>query len=490
MRSKTQAAIQNFSNLRVLVIGEAMLDMYLRGSANRICREAPVPIVDIKSSIPQPGGAANTALNLHDLGAQVEFLSVIGDDHNGYILREALSRRGINTSGLLMSEQRETMTKHRVSAGDHLLVRFDSGSGEPLEHEDEKRLIGRLAARFHKVDAIVVSDYGYGILTDRVIRSIQKLQDKKESLLVIDAKALDKYAASRPTAVKPNYQELTTLLSITSPAPAGKRAQQLEPLGTKLLRATGARYVAATIDTEGALVFRKDGKPYRTYSNPAEHIQAVGAGDSYVSGLTLGLAAGLKVETAAELAQAAAKIVVQKKGTATCLQNELIQYFGAGSKSVAGLDDLQERIEQWRRVGQRIVFTNGCFDILHSGHVEYLRKAKALGDVLVLGINADASIRRLKGPKRPINTLEDRSRVLDGLDSVDLIVPFEDDTPEELIKIVKPDFFAKGGDYTLATLPEAPLVQALGGTVHIIPFRDGRSTSKIITKIEQLAIDS
>lgn len=480
------ATINRFSDLKALVIGDAMLDVYLDGAANRICREAPVPIVDIRDIKTMPGGAANTAVNLAQLGAKVHYLSVVGKDQEAALLKDALARHGLDTSLIMCDETRRTITKQRVAAGSQLLVRFDAGTTEVICGEYEDRIIEALAKNFHEVDAVVVSDYGYGILTDRVISVLGALQRKKENILIIDAKSLDKYSHVGATVAKPNYQELVTLLSITKPAAIGYRAEQIRCYGTKLLRKTGTKYVAATIDIEGALLFQHGKKPYRTFSKPVENTKAAGAGDTYVGALALALASGASIEDAGEIARSAAMVILQKSGTATCTQKELSHRFGSSTKYIHDWCELERQFGLYRKEGARTVFTNGCFDLLHSGHVTYLEQARKLGDVLVLALNSDDSIKRLKGNNRPINTLYERIRILSGLESVTLVTSFEEDTPARLLGRIKPDVYVKGGDYSIKNLPEAPVVLGYGGRVEIMPFVQERSTTNIITRIKNL----
>lgn len=486
MNSEYLATINRFSGLNVLVIGDAMLDVYLDGSANRICREAPVPIVDIKDVKAVPGGAANTAVNLAQLGAGVHYLSVVGCDHEAELLKEALVRHGLDISLIICDQTRRTLTKQRVAAGNQLLVRFDTGTTEAICGLHEKQMIATLKEKFHEVDAVVVSDYGYGIVTDEIIAVLGVLQRKKENILVIDAKSLDKYSRVGATVAKPNYQELVTLLAITEPAVIGHRSEQVKLHGRRLLEKTGARYVAATIDIEGAMLFQHGREPYRTFSKPVENTRAAGAGDTYVGALTLALASGASIEVAGEIAKSAAVVILQKSGTATCTQNELSQYFGSSSKYIHDWQELKSHVDIFRKEGKRMVFTNGCFDLLHSGHVTYLEQARALGDILILGLNSDASIKRLKGSNRPINNLHERIRILSGLESVTLITSFEEDTPISLLDVIRPDVYVKGGDYTLDNLPEAPVVLRYGGKVEIMPFVQDRSTTNIITRIKSL----
>ena len=486
MDNEYLATINHFGNLSVLVIGDAMLDVYMDGSAERICREAPVPIVDIREVKAVPGGAANTAANLAQLGATVHYISVVGSDHEAKMLKEALANHGLDTSLVLCDPARRTLTKQRVTAANQLLVRFDSGTTAAVNPDYERQVISNVKDYFHGVDAVIVSDYGYGILTDKVIGVLGILQRKKESILVIDAKSLDKYSHVRATVAKPNYQELVRLLAITESTASGNRSEQIKRHGQRLLKKTGTKYVAATLDIDGALLFQHGKEPYRTYSKPVENTKAAGAGDTYVSALTLALASGASIETAGEIARAAAVVILQKSGTATCTRSELGHYLGNGSKYVADWQELKNRINHLRKEARRIVFTNGCFDLLHSGHVTYLDQARALGDALVLGLNSDASIKRLKGNNRPINNLQERIRILSGLEAVTLMTSFEEDTPINLLDIIQPDLYVKGGDYTINNLPEAPVVLGYGGKIEIMPFVQDRSTTNIISKIKNL----
>jgi D-beta-D-heptose 7-phosphate kinase/D-beta-D-heptose 1-phosphate adenosyltransferase len=244
-----------------------------------------------------------------------------------------------------------------------------------------------------------------------------------------------------------------------------------------------AQIAAITLDRDGALFFERGREPYRTYARPVEHSRAAGAGDTFAAALGLALAAGGDLAAAAEIASAASAVVVAKEGTAVTTAAEVIGYLAAGDKYCPDRGALATRLESHRREGRRVVLTNGCFDLIHRGHIAYLSAAKALGDVLVVGVNSDVSVRRLKGPERPINALEDRVQVLAALSSVDHVVPFDEDTPVALVRAVRPDVFVKGGDYTPSMLPEAPVVESLGGVVRILPYVEDRSTTSMIARI-------
>jgi D-beta-D-heptose 7-phosphate kinase / D-beta-D-heptose 1-phosphate adenosyltransferase len=484
------STIDGFAQRKLLVIGEAMLDSYLSGVSTRLNREAPVPIVDIQERVYVPGGAANTAVNLRSLGASVALLSVIGADEDGAHLMSALEQSGVPTEHVLQESGRATLSKQRIMAGSHMIVRVDQGTTSPAGPDVESRLIARLVRLFLESDAVVISDYDYGVITPRVLSTLEKLQKEHPHLIIVDSKRLGAYKTLNVTAVKPNYEEALQLLGLEKQPDDEGRVRQLEKAGRRLLDVTGARIAAITLDHSGALIFRAgDETPYRTYAKPEPNSRAAGAGDTFVSALAASLAGGVALEHAAEIASAAASIVVAKNGTAACQAEELKGYFSTHEKFISDIFQLALRVTYYRRSGHKIVFTNGCFDILHSGHTAYLNRAKALGDILIVGLNSDDSVRRLKGPSRPINTLDDRAQVLAALSCVDHIVSFDSDTPHELIRMIRPDVFVKGGDYTRQTLGEAGLVEEQGGRVEILPYLAEYSTTGVIEKIRNIFMD-
>lgn len=478
----TLEVVAGFSRLHVLVIGDAMLDSYLLGRSTRLSREAPAPIVDITSRVDAGGGAANTAANVSALGATTTLLTVLGDDEDGDRLISCLARDGVRTDQAIRIRGRSTLAKQRVVAEPQLIVRFDQGTTQPVEGADEAELIARLRRLFLASDAVVVSDYGYGVLTPRVVAALAELQRSAPRTVVVDAKDLPKYRDVNPTMVKPNFDEALVLLGLSRTAEADRARLVIEHAPVFFER-TGACRVAVTLDSDGALLLEPDGTWYRTYAAAAPHARAAGAGDTFVATLALALAAGGTPTVAAELASAASGVVVQRDGTTTCDADDLCAVLAGDGKIVVGEDELRAVVNAYRHAGRRIVLTSGCFDIVHRGHVTYLSQAKALGDVLIVALNSDDSVRRLKGPERPLNTFEDRARVLEGLSCVDHVVVFGEDTPEEVIRLIGPDVFAKGGDYTHDTLPETALVEALGGAVSILPYIDGASTSRVIELI-------
>jgi D-beta-D-heptose 7-phosphate kinase/D-beta-D-heptose 1-phosphate adenosyltransferase len=482
--SASVAAVDAIRGKRVLVIGEAILDAYITGHVDRLCREAPVPILNVGQWADAAGGAANAAANVRSLGGEPIFVSVTGADAEGARLRAALASAGVDDGFVLARPERSTLSKQRLLAGDQMLLRFDSGSTEPVADEGVADLLEALEAGHARADAVLVSDYGYGVLTEVVRDALAELQARRPVPLVVDARDLPIYARCRPAAVKPNYAEAAQLLGERELHDSTARPVQMGAAGERLLERTGARIVALTLDRDGTIAFEAGRPAYRTYATAARSARAAGAGDTFAATLALGLAVGLDVPTLAELASAAASVVVTRDGTSTCGANELRALLATvRGKRIDGTGALAERIARERAAGRRIVFTNGCFDILHRGHVTYLNRAKALGDVLVVAVNDDATVRALKGRDRPINPLEDRLGVLEALSCVDVVVPFSEPTPAALIEAARPDVFVKGGDYTRDRLPEAELVEHLGGEVRLLPYVADHSTSAIVQRV-------
>jgi D-beta-D-heptose 7-phosphate kinase/D-beta-D-heptose 1-phosphate adenosyltransferase len=475
--------LDRFAGLRVLVIGEAMLDSYLSGQASDMCREAPVPVVSLTGRQDVPGGAANTAANLVELGADVTLLTVVGDDPEAETLCRALWARRVRHSSVLRWAGRRTLAKHRVMAGTQILVRFDQGDTGPIPAEAERALISRLEARFPACDAVLITDYAYGVLTPRVIAALARLQRAYRTVLVADAHHLPAYREVGLTAATPNYEEAIALVGARPLRDPAARAAQIAGYGALLLERTGAAMVAVTIDREGALFLEPETPPYRTCARPASLPHVSDAGNTFAGVLTLALAAGAATPDAAELASAAAALVVARPGTKACTAAELRAALSGQEKLPGDVAALLPLVERARQAGRRIVFTNGCFDILHRDHITYLSHAKALGDLLIVGVNSDASVRRLKGEGRPINPQDDRMSVLATLSCVDYVLLCDELMLENLIRAIRPDVFVKGGDYTRETLPEAPLVEELGGRVEILPYLADRSTTQMIGRV-------
>lgn len=471
-----------FHGRRVTILGDPLLDVYLDGRVERLCREAPIPVVQVHAVRDAPGGAGNVAVNAAALGARVRLIGLIGDDPDGTRLRRALDAAGVHTADTISIASRHTVSKHRVVGDAQILARFDQGAHQAPGAAEATMLCDRLRRALGDAEVVIVSDYGYGTVCTEVIALLAARAARGSPHVIADGRDLRRLAPIQPAAVKPSFDEVTRLLGGAANAPADRMDWVSAHAGAILARA-GARIAAVTLDREGAVVIERGRASYRTYARPARASRSTGSGDTFVAAFGLALAAGADTPEAAEIASAAAAVVVGKDGTAACSARELHELIAGGEKRLDDVAALRERVAAARGRGQRIVFTNGCFDILHRGHVTLLNRAKGLGDLLIVGVNSDASVRRLKGVTRPINLLEDRLKVLAALSYVDYVIAFDGDSPRELIADVRPDIYAKGGDYTRATLPETPLVESLGGAVRILPLVEDRSTTHLIARI-------
>jgi D-beta-D-heptose 7-phosphate kinase / D-beta-D-heptose 1-phosphate adenosyltransferase len=475
--------LARFPAQRVLVLGDALLDGWLAGHPSRLCREGPVAVVDIDDRAYACGGAANTAVNVAALGGRAALVATIGDDAAGWRLRAELAAAGVTVTAPPVPG-RSTPVKSRVLADGQVVARVDEGDTGPVPEAEARRLIAAARTILDAgCDAVVVCDYAAGTLTGAVRAWLGRVRDRVP-LLVVDAHDLARWAHLRPDLVTPNGHEAAVLLGEAMPA-GPDRVDWLGARAGRLGTAAGARTVAVTLDADGAVLFEAGSVVARTFTRPVPAARTIGAGDVYAAALTLGLAAGGPVGPAAELAQRAAEIAVSGTGTARCTAPELAAALDGGRviDRVVERARLARLVAQHRAAGRRIVFTNGCFDVLHRGHVGYLEEAARLGDVLVVAVNSDASVRRLKGADRPVNPVEDRVAVLAALACVDHVVVFAEDSPRDLIALVRPDLYVKGGDYPPELIPEAGLVRALGGEVRSLEYLPDRSTTEIIQRI-------
>ncbi|MFB7631303.1 D-glycero-beta-D-manno-heptose 1-phosphate adenylyltransferase [Streptomyces sp. NPDC056149] len=482
MTSDLLALLTAMAGVRTVVVGDAIVDGYVTGDPVGLGREAPVPVVEVTGARDQCGGAANVAANLTALGARTRLLAVVGADPAGRRLRRALASAAVGTEHLLTDRTRSTVVKTRVLAPRQMLLRMDEGSRRPLGPSASAALAARLTEQLHWCDAVIACDYDYGTFTPEVRAALAA--SPRRPLLVVDSRAPAAFRAIRPDAVTPNHAETLDLLGLPAPARGRGRVRQMMDHAEQVLERSGANLAAITLDRDGAVIVQAGRPSLRTYAD-GEFGMTIGAGDTFTAALAMALATGADPGTAAELASSAADIAVRKPGTAHCTAEELRRRLSETGKLLAD-GELPRWLTDVPHRAQRVVFTNGCFDILHGGHVSLLSRAKALGGLLVVGVNSDASVRRLKGPARPVIPLSERMRVLAALGCVDLVVPFEADSPTELIARLRPDHYVKGSDYTRRTLPEAPLVERLGGSVELLSTVDDLSTSKIIRDIHAL----
>lgn len=484
MKTTIKKNISNFKKLKILVVGDAILDTYIYGNTDKICREAPVPVFNATGQKFCCGGAANTALNVSALGAETYFLSVVGKDANAKELYEILQANHIHTELIVNDKSRETIAKKRVIASSNIILRIDEGTVSEINENLEKELIKKFLSVVNSVDAVLVSDYGFGVITEKFIKTVGQVKTEFSKPVIVDSKNLSRFKDIHPHAVKPNYQEMLQLLNLAKVA-TEQRPEQVIKNEDLLLAITGAQNIAVTLDETGMILLRKEKKPFFISSIPKEAKNTIGAGDTFISALTLCIALHLNMETAAEIASAAAAIVVEKEDTTLCTNMQLKSYFNDIPKYLSTNEDLINTISELKERGKKIVFTNGCFDLIHKGHIALLNQAKKAGDVLIVGVNNDDSARKVKGRDRPVNTLEDRLAVLGALQSIDYLVAFSEISPLHLIKEVHPDVFVKGADYTETSIPEADLLKKLGCEIKIIPHMHDISTTNMIQRINE-----
>jgi D-beta-D-heptose 7-phosphate kinase / D-beta-D-heptose 1-phosphate adenosyltransferase len=467
---------------RVLVVGDAILDAWVSGECHRLCREAPAPVLNVTGQRFAPGGAANTAVNLAALGADVALVAVTGDDREGELLRRELDDAGVDTGAVVAVPGRATMTKRRLVAGGQLLARVDDGDSEGVGEPAAHRLRRAIATGLDRVDAVLVCDYGLGLPRSAVLAA---LAGHDRPFVAVDAHDPQRWAALRPDLVTPNVAEVERLLGV--PLPAGERLDFLLEREPELHRRTGARAVVVTMDRDGTVLLA-DGEPaHRTWAEPVPDKQTAGAGDTFVATTCLGRVVGLPMTAAVELGQAAADVVVRKGGTAVCDTALLAQRLGRFRTALLSADQVADRVAEHRLAGRRIVFTNGCFDLLHTGHIACLNQAKRFGDVLVVAVNSDRGVRRLKGDGRPVHPADDRAAVLAALSCVDHVTVFDTDDAGDLVRLLRPDVYVKGGDHAAESLPEAAAVRECGGEVRLTDHLPERSSTAVIDRIRAAA---
>ncbi|MGA1370274.1 MAG: bifunctional D-glycero-beta-D-manno-heptose-7-phosphate kinase/D-glycero-beta-D-manno-heptose 1-phosphate adenylyltransferase HldE [Pseudomonadales bacterium] len=468
--------LPSLHSVHVLVVGDVMLDRYWRGSARRVSPEAPVPVIDVEQIDERPGGAANVALNVASLGARVTLLGATGQDATADTLEALLQAAGVDCR-FLRAPEWTTVLKLRVVSQNQQLLRADFEQPLPLQHH--AALFDRFAALLPAATVVVLQDYDKGVLADPapfIARAravgIPVIVDPKH-------KPFSHYAGA--DLLKPNLQEFSAAFGASvDEADLANRARDA-------CRDLDVNAIVITRGGRGMSVIERSGAVAHLPALPAEVYDVTGAGDTAAAALAITRSLGWSVPDCARVANVASGIAVGKSGTAAVTGPELAHGLRSGSGSDRGIiarDTLQDIVAAARRNGARIVFTNGCFDILHAGHVAYLEEARALGDRLIVAVNDDASVRRLKGAGRPLNPLERRQRVLAGLASVDWVTAFAEDTPEALLAELRPDVLVKGGDYAADAVVGAELVQGYGGAVAVLGLVEDCSTTAIVDRIQ------
>ena len=482
MNIETQ--LNNIKTKKILVIGDIMLDKYFFGESKRLSPEAPVPVLHKTKETIVLGGASNVTRNLVRAIQDVSIMSVIGNDEEGKILKKILENNKIHTDLLILDKDRTTTVKTRmIGPNNTQMLRLDVEDTTPISNEISDKMIKLYEANIEKFDIIIISDYKKGVLNVQNTAELIKIANKHNKRTLIDTKEPSYAKYKDAYLIKPNLDELRNLtkMSVNNDEEVVKAANELR-------LQTGAEYVLATRGKDGMTLV--DGKSFQHIRGVSKEVYDVsGAGDTVISYLAVGLANDFEIGDTARLANIASSIEVSKMGTYAVSIDEIKEHINKENdvsydNKLPSVDELAKILQAEREKGKKIVFTNGCFDIFHVGHSRYLRQASTYGDILVVGVNSDASVKRLKGPKRPIISEEERMELLADLQCVSYVVKFQEDTPYELIKKLQPDIITKGGDYKPEEVVGKDIVEARGGKVVICKLVEGKSTTNIITKIK------
>jgi D-beta-D-heptose 7-phosphate kinase / D-beta-D-heptose 1-phosphate adenosyltransferase len=464
---------------KILVIGDLMIDHYLWGSCDRISPEAPVQIVNVECESTVLGGAGNVINNLNALGAQVSVISVVGGCEISDELRDLLTKIDVNVEHLIVQKDRISSKKSRIIAAQQQVVRYDRESTNEINNESQDKVLSTYKKIIDNYDVVLLSDYGKGVLTFELTQSLITFANQNNKKVLIDPKGLDYSKYKSAYLLTPNKKEASeaTQINIKDDASLAQAITQLKAecdLNVSLI----------TLSEQGVAIFDDTLRTHPTVAR--EVFDVTGAGDTVLASLGFSLACEYNIDDAVKFANLAAGVVVGKIGSATATLNEIIEYESSLNKSTSDehiktLDEIIALSAELKSRDKKIVFTNGCFDILHAGHVRYLETAKSYGDILILGLNSDRSVTELKGEGRPINTQLDRAYILAALEAVDYVVIFDEDTPYDLIKAVKPHVLVKGGDYEGKDV----VGQDIADELKLVQFVDGKSTTKTIEKIQQ-----
>ena len=462
----------------ILVIGDLMSDHYLWGSCDRISPEAPVQVVNVKKESSVLGGAGNVINNLVTLGSVVDVISVIGNDSVANELKSLLEKIDVPTSNLVVENNRKTSKKSRLIASQQQVLRYDMESIDDINENSHKQIIQTLEKNIDKYSSIILSDYGKGVLTTNLTKEIIKIANKNSIKVLVDPKGKDYSKYKGSYTLTPNKKEAMEATNID----IKDESSLIEAL--KSLKTQCELEVSLiTLSEQGIAIFDDELTIKPTVAR--EVYDVTGAGDTVIASIAFALGNNLDIKDAIYFANLAAGVVVGKIGSATTTLDEIYEYEYSLHKSnstshIKTFDEIKTLASKLHNQGKKIVFTNGCFDILHVGHVKYLEVAKSYGDVLILGLNADSSVKKLKGPTRPINTQDDRAYILASLESVDYVVIFEEETPYELIKLIKPHVLVKGGDYE----GKEVVGQDIADELKLVQFVDGKSTTNTIKRIQ------
>ena len=465
-----------------------MLDEYLWGEVDRISPEAPVQVVSIKKEGYALGGAGNVVNNAVALGAKVSVAGVIGTGRNGQLLRDKFNELGVDTSGIVEEPERRTTQKTRIIASHQHVLRIDRETDTGISDATLEQISRFIEDKIPQVDVVLVSDYGKGLITQKLLSRLTASAQKHRKMSIVDPKGLDfsKYAGT--SLLTPNKKEaaLASGVEIVDES-------TLERSAGKILKDVGLERLLITCGKEGMVLFQKNRAPFRVRAEARQVYDVSGAGDTVLAVFGLAMASGASVHTAVAAANTAAGIVVGKVGTATVSKEELDSALKSDEPGRPAkfkrLSDLPALMEELRKKGHRVVLTNGCFDLLHAGHIRLFSASKQMGDILIVAIDDDESVKNLKGSGRPVIGAEERVRILSALDSVDYVVVFSSNELEKLIETVKPDVLTKGSNYASEEVFGHEIVETLGGRVALIPVTENISSTRIIDNIKKSSLD-
>jgi D-beta-D-heptose 7-phosphate kinase/D-beta-D-heptose 1-phosphate adenosyltransferase len=469
-----------WQNKRVLVLGDLMLDRYIWGDVERVSPEAPVPVVRAAHRSEQPGGAGNVAMNITGLGARAMLLGFCGDDGDAHVMGQLLRHAGVDLETVVVASH-PTTSKLRILGGKQQMLRLDTEKTDGYPVEAYAAFLTKVKSLVASADAVVLSDYAKGVLTEEVCQETIRTARQRGIPVVVDPKQHSFARYRSATTICPNLAELSVVSGVSS-----KNIDAILAAGQKLVQDLDLECLIATMSEKGIALLRS-GSTFIAPATARQVFDVSGAGDTVIATLALALAVGLELEVAIQVANVAAGIAVSKVGTTPVNRDELLislmpEIELQAQEKVVSLDHLQARISAWRSAGQQVVFTNGCFDLLHIGHITLLEDARREGDRLIVAINSDSSVSDLKGPSRPIMGEKERAHILAALASVDAVIIFDDPTPLRLIETLHPDVIVKGGDYSEDTVVGAREVRSWGGRVKIVPTVEGFSTTKLIAK--------
>lgn len=472
--------------LAVWVIGDIMLDEYAIGDVSRISPEAPVPVVRVQRLEDRLGGAANVARQVAALGARVSLAGLLGNDAAGDHVLGLCGESGIDVRAVRQSGMRPTSRKLRALARNQQLVRLDWEDTTPCPAEAAGWMIERLQEG-HTPDVIILSDYAKGVLTPALVGHIREIAAAAGIRIVVDPKQRDFGAYRGASILTPNIHELEMAAGRSFDA---ADIASITACGQSLALDVGADALVVTRGGHGMLVIPAHGAHHAISARGHALFDPTGAGDTVVAVLATTLAAGATLVEAAAIANAAAGITVGRIGTVSVAANEIVEFLGGeNAHKVLETGDLAAQAERWRNAGKRIVFTNGCFDLLHAGHLSLLHQAAQHGDVLIVAVNSDASVQRLKGPERPLVSQHERARMLAALGCVDAVTVFEEDTPLKVLQAIRPDILVKGQDYRVDQVVGRELVESAGGRVVLVPLMPGKSTTALIDRIANRSLE-